>query len=49
MTAPDTLGKRAFQQHLRQPRLGMNVGALAEQDDAEEGKGEGRHEAGHWW
>ena len=34
--------KRPLQQHLRQQRLGVDVGALAEQDEAEEGERMGK-------
>ena len=45
----DGLGERAIQQHLRQQRLGVDVGALPEQDQA--GEGEKERESGcasHW-
>jgi hypothetical protein len=43
----NALLERALQQHLRKPCLGMDVGAVGEQDGADEGKGEGQDDAGH--
>ena len=43
----DGLVKGALQQHLREQRLGVDVGALAEQDQAGEGEKKGKDEAGH--
>ena len=45
----DGLGEGALQQHLRQQRLGVDVGALAEQDEAGEGEKQRKDEARHHW
>src|SRR3954453_3627786 len=39
--------ERALQQHLREPRFSVDVGAVTEQDDADQGESQGRDEAGH--
>src|ERR1700750_516133 len=38
MTGGDGLGKGLLQQHLREQGLGMDIGPLAEQDEANEGE-----------
>ena len=47
MAGRDGFGEGALQQHLREQRLGVDLGALAEQDQADEREEEGRDEAGH--
>jgi hypothetical protein len=47
MAAGDGFCEGAFEQDLGDPRLGVDVGALAEQDEADEGEEEGSNEAGH--
>ncbi|HWP87129.1 MAG TPA: hypothetical protein VNM70_04560, partial [Burkholderiales bacterium] len=41
--------KGPFQQHLCNPRLGVDVGALAAQDQADESEEERRDKAGHYF
>ena len=40
-------GEGALQQHLREQRLGVDIGAMAEQDEAGERESDGAGEAGH--
>jgi hypothetical protein len=47
MAGGDGRIKSPFQQNLREQRLGVDVGALAEQQQAEEGEQQGSDEAGH--
>src|SRR6202795_5327794 len=48
MAGGDGLCEGPLKQHLRQPRLGVDIGALAEQNEAGECEQERCDEAGHW-
>src|SRR3954464_14930681 len=47
MAADDGSGEGSLEQHLGEPRFGLDIGALAEQDEADESEEEGGDEARH--